>query len=1155
MGKDYSTDKAAPDAGQKAPPRTAGSQDSSTALQQQAGNQAVQGALRDTPAFDDYSYRTQGSVPRTTRASAGPAALAEHGHAAMGASAAVADFVRRFPFLKDLLETYRAHITQTLGSDQQDYRDFRRVNTPENNLYLDPSMHPYSMPAGAYRLAALGKFEFPSVNEKRAETISPDLFFSSAFTEPPVSPLAESDEHTYLRETFQKITKQPVYLMIDGWSKPALQIYITDGTFSWEVLSSPRPVEIADILAIDMIRRQYVTQQTSGPKRTAIEGAISEATAGLVTAQGKDQYQAQVDEEAAIGVVRFSKWRGKRAGFDQVVDEYESVVYGEMAEKKRAAYEPTYLEQIGFLLEAFSKAFDALHPADALSAQYLRGLNEDQKAAEFWKNVQLYCGIADDSRRWKLEFTPEEWDAVKKEATARAEKDWEAAPDVLPDEPSFNRAAEVIAMATKYLDHNDLEAASIYASLALHMEQLIATSVERYKIRVTTGASRMAQTLEHVKAGSHFLLTLMAPFAAGGLGLTGVRLLAAGAAVPAAFTAVSSIASGEDIGHSLFEAQKEFITGVLVGKLSEMMSASFVAQFAIPRPAADILANATASPYGAAGDILFRKMINPNAPLPTLEELKDEMMKSVAVGSLVTIATHAAVSINAPRDPVAEPSSGKQTPPEAKPLPENKMSGTMKGPADSPVTEPSTVKDKYARFNEEWTGVLRMQGPGVVNVLPSRSGPELTFGTFKRNIRTATEAYDAFNEAVARTKGREVGIIRNIETGEYMVQVGGAGSVGAPTGQHGTFETVLHTHPNDNNILTYRLPSGVDVALARETSAHLGGRPVTQFIEYPLPSGGRGRTAYTVEASGKIRVEFVRARTGKAEAVEFSSVKEFQEYWDSRTRFAEPGSEDYKDLMYEAEQTLQNRKDAPDENKMSGRAKDPSLDPDWDPDAEPGDEDYNPDPVGYDSRLGVRKKTITPDDLVHAREMRKLERELKIEKGTTFPPEVQELIWEVNDAGLGHPDPMALYLARLRGTERDLNFRDFIIPKLREIMPADSVFGARDYVALRERLGVDKLPWESRKAGGGPDLFFVKGNTIQPLDLTTQGASEQTHMDRLESQMEALRKQLGDGWTVNDPEHFYHGRGKFNDATVITQIASYVKRFGGKIPAGMKSKK
>lgn len=1151
MGKDYAKDKAVADAASKSASGRSGAPDPALGLQQQAGNQAVQGLLKDTPTFDDYANRTQGSVPRTATAGAGPANLARADRVVVGRSQAVANFVRRFPFLKELPETYKDHITQVLGHDQQDYRDYFKVNTLENNYYLQHAA--YSVPEGAYRLAALGEFERASENEKRAESVSPDLFFSSAFTEPPASPLAESDEHTYLRQTWEKITKQPVYLMIDGWSDPALKIYITDGTFSWEVQSSPRPIEMADLLSIGIIRNEYVQQQTTGPKRTALEGAIREATEGLVAAQEKDVDQAQTDKEAAWGVVGFSKWRGKRAAFPDVVGQYESVVYGEMAEKKRAAYQPTYLEQIGFLLAAFADAIDALNPKGALDAQYLRSLTPDQKAAEFWKNVQLYYGVEDDKRRWSLEFSKQEWDAVKEEASARAEKDWEAAPDILPEESSFNRTAEIIAMATKYLDNSDLEAASIYASLALQMEEQIATSVERYKIRVITGAGRMVQTLEHVKAGSHLLLSVLAPFGAAELGLTGFRVLVAGAAAPAAFTAVSSMASGEGVGLSLFEAQKEFITGLLIGKLTELMSASFVTRFGLPRPAADILANATASPYGAAGDILFRKMMNPDAPLPTLEELEAEMTKSVAIGSLVTMATHAALTVRAPADPAAEPSSGKQPPLEGTPLPENKISGTAKGARDSPVAEPSKGKDKYARFNEEWTGELRMQGPGIVNVLPSRSGPELTSGTFKRNIRTPTEAYEAYNEAVARTNGREVGIIRNIETGEYMVQVGHAGGVRAPAGEPGTFETVIHTHPSGDSILTYRLPSGIDVKRAMAISKHLSGRPVTQFIEYPLPTGGRGRTAYTVETSGKVRVEFVRTRTGKAEAVEFSSPREFQEYWDSRTRAVAKGSEDYQDLMNEAEETLRKRKTDADENKMSGRYRDTPPDEDWDPDAEPGD--YDPDPVGYDSKLGIRKQTVTPDDLVRAQEMRKFERDMKITKGGTFPPEVQELIWELNEANLGHPDPMALYLARLRGTERDMNFRDFIIPKLKEIMPPNSVFGARDYVDLRRALKLETLPWESRKAGGGPDLFFIKGNKIQPLDLTTQGESEEVHMDRLEDQIERLRKQLGSDWIVEDPQHFYHGAGKFNDATVITQIAPYIKRYGGTIPSQMKPPK
>jgi hypothetical protein len=318
--------------------------------------------------------------------------------------------------------------------------------------------------------------------------------------------------------------------------------------------------------------------------------------------------------------------------------------------------------------------------------------------------------------------------------------------------------------------------------------------------------------------------------------------------------------------------------------------------------------------------------------------------------------------------------------------------------------------------------------------------------------------------------------------------------------------------------------------LAQEASARLGGRPVTQFIEYPLPAGGRGRTAYTVDATGKVKVEFVRTRTGKAETLEFSSPQEFQEYWGSRKRAVAPGSEDYLELMDEADQVLNGRVSPASRDNSMARQYGPSFE-----DAES---------IGYDSKMGIRKRTVTPQDVVREQQLRDYKLE-KVTKGIDQNPEYRELLWELEDINMGQPDPLAQRLAMWRGTARDQQFQKFILPKIKEIMPPDSAFGTGDWADFERVLNIKKVPWNRSK---GPDFFLVKGNRIKPLDLTSRGSREAVHLAEKVEQTEALQELLGNKWIVEDVEHFYYGGGAFNEARAINDLAPILKGFGAKLP-------
>jgi hypothetical protein len=216
-------------------------------------------------------------------------------------------------------------------------------------------------------------------------------------------------------------------------------------------------------------------------------------------------------------------------------------------------------------------------------------------------------------------------------------------------------------------------------------------------------------------------------------------------------------------------------------------------------------------------------------------------------------------------------------------------------------------REYHAMLHEGWTDQMLRQGLGPVEAPKAPGGPELHPGEFRRGIKTPEEAYSAYNEARARAPGREVGIFRNLDTGEYVVRVGGAGSVDFPYGDV-PHEAVLHNHPNTENILTYRLPSGADVGEAYLASARLR-RPVTQFVEHDIPgTSQRARTAITVDAeTGKIRVEYMGPEGVKVK--EFANGKEYHAYYNERT--VAPTGQTLQDIIDETNQWLSERRGEP----------------------------------------------------------------------------------------------------------------------------------------------------------------------------------------------------------------------------------------------------
>ena len=167
---------------------------------------------------------------------------------------------------------------------------------------------------------------------------------------------------------------------------------------------------------------------------------------------------------------------------------------------------------------------------------------------------------------------------------------------------------------------------------------------------------------------------------------------------------------------------------------------------------------------------------------------------------------------------------------------------------------------------------------------------------------TPEAAFKAYDQALARAGGREVGIYRNTASphGEYAVVVGEDEHSVKPPDTPGKWESVLHQHPNPENVLTRRMPAPKDVANTR-ASAREGGRAVTEFIDYPLPDGRRALVVYTVEPSGRVTLQFKRA-DGSPVVRHFESVQEYAGHYSERKTYVDPKGSEYPWMMKDVDE-------------------------------------------------------------------------------------------------------------------------------------------------------------------------------------------------------------------------------------------------------------
>ncbi|HEU5108488.1 MAG TPA: hypothetical protein VFT95_08015, partial [Micromonosporaceae bacterium] len=200
------------------------------------------------------------------------------------------------------------------------------------------------------------------------------------------------------------------------------------------------------------------------------------------------------------------------------------------------------------------------------------------------------------------------------------------------------------------------------------------------------------------------------------------------------------------------------------------------------------------------------------------------------------------------------------------------------------------VRPEADALHDDW--VAEMAKLGTRGQTGPRSGAPLEPGLVGR-YDDARSAYQAYDATLKRPGEAEVGVFRNPQ-GEYVVMIGKATSVDPPT-SGGPWRAVVHYHSNPGNALTMRMPAAADVdgaiQVARDT-----GRPVTEFVEAPLPGGGRTVTSYTVTPDGKITIEYVRPN-GERVVQSFGDVAAYRTELNSRDVAVDPSSPHYREMM------------------------------------------------------------------------------------------------------------------------------------------------------------------------------------------------------------------------------------------------------------------
>jgi hypothetical protein len=168
-------------------------------------------------------------------------------------------------------------------------------------------------------------------------------------------------------------------------------------------------------------------------------------------------------------------------------------------------------------------------------------------------------------------------------------------------------------------------------------------------------------------------------------------------------------------------------------------------------------------------------------------------------------------------------------------------------------------------------------------------------GQFGRGQRNPQRAYARYNDAVAASGGREVGLFHNPRTGEYRVMIGDETGVNAPA--RGGWDAVVHYHPSGSTHTVFRLPSPHDFQglMFRVLES---GAAAREFVEFDIPGVGRGRTEYGIDPANPEPFYVRIHRPNDApQTLRFAHDGSYRGYWGERTVYAEPGSPLYDAMI------------------------------------------------------------------------------------------------------------------------------------------------------------------------------------------------------------------------------------------------------------------
>jgi hypothetical protein len=205
--------------------------------------------------------------------------------------------------------------------------------------------------------------------------------------------------------------------------------------------------------------------------------------------------------------------------------------------------------------------------------------------------------------------------------------------------------------------------------------------------------------------------------------------------------------------------------------------------------------------------------------------------------------------------------------------------------------EREPVKVENAKSRDQVLGKLSARLGRDEQIAPAKNAPVPEHGAYGGRTKSADEALAAYDKAVSEAGGREVGLYFNPDTGEFQVQVGTEHQVDGPDGD---WQTLVHLHPNPENITTFRLPAPADIATAIQAATRTGSH--TEFVQSHMPDGSSGMTKVTVTAGEPPHVVVEMPPSGglPARRIEVPSAEAYMKEYDSETTHLDPSSPQYQ---------------------------------------------------------------------------------------------------------------------------------------------------------------------------------------------------------------------------------------------------------------------